>query len=457
MMRIGEKAKLLFAVFAPLILFVALFLGFAHSGLHVFRGERSDALNILNGVVQGLSTIIAVVFAIVIFVVQSTLGKYVTRATRYVLTNWINILMLLLYVSTISSALWTMWNINYELWNVWMDVTMTASFVCLGALLPFLLITPKSLSPTPIMNQLKNEILEACDEKNFDLMTDRTNLLFDMIRKSIETGEVKYSLEGFNVVEEVVKLEEARENEWMFFNLIIDLLDNLAMRNLRTNPNLALRTFRVYNTIADKIKHLSTIFVNLGNRIVQSVVGVCREALNTRFAHALLLQASNMLIYFYKNYGLLDFSTIYNMSLDPILLEILKMSGETGLLDAFPIGFPTNQAILELLRNGRNEEAVHLCEIVYNMSPQSGFMKMSIVGLALDSKSEGFDDFATESLQIVGQIFGRFKINVVYAQDFGKGRTTSSVKPDGSVEIKTGNRKMEEACLWIKEEITKIS
>ena len=132
MLRISEKAKLFFAPIIPLILILVMFVAFAHLRIRIFYGERSNALNILNGIVQGLSTIVAIVFSIIIVVVQTTLGKHVTRAIRYVISNWINILMLCLYVYTIICALCTMWIINYGTWTLWVDVTMTASVLCMG-------------------------------------------------------------------------------------------------------------------------------------------------------------------------------------------------------------------------------------------------------------------------------------------------------------------------------------
>lgn len=453
MTKIGEKTKLLFAVFIPLILFGALFFTFATFGIQIFFGERSDALSILNGVVQGLSTIIAILFSIIILVVQTTLGKYLTKATRYVISDWVNILMLFLYVCTITSALWTMWNINYGLWTVWVDVTMTASLVCLGALIPFFLRMPHTLNPTIIMNQVKNEILNACEGKDFKLMGDKTNLLFSMTRRSIETGDVEYAFEGFRILEEIVRLEDSGENRWMFFNLMQSLLDNMGMENLTKNPNVTLRIFGVYSGICDKVKEIPPIFVNVADRIVRSVIEICREAKSTRFAGALLFQGFFIIIDAYKTDVLLDYYFVCLMGLDESLREILKMSREAGVLDRFLVGFPINDAVMELLRKGKNEEASHMLEVILAELVGSPSLKLSIMGLIIDSKVEGFDDFASKSLEIVKRKFVPFEIVVTYDADLGEGRREASVKPDGSLEIKTGDKKRKKAALWIKQKV----
>ena len=457
MMKIGEKTKLLSAIFIPLILFVALFSVFAFSGVHIFRGERSEALSILNGVVQGLSTIIAIVFAIVILVVQTTLGKYSVRATRYIVTDWINILMLFLYVCTISSALWTMWNINKGFWNVWMDVTATASFVCLGALLPFFLRMTHSLNPNMIMNEVKKEILSACKEEDFKLMSDKTNLLLSMIGRSVRGGDVMLAFGGFQILEEVIKLEDSGKNRWMFYNLMQSLLDNLGMECLEKNPNVTLRTFDAYSRILDKLKRAAPpIFVNVASRVERFVVEICANALSTRFAEALLSKAYWMMIDIYKTNVLLDYYFVCLWHVDQSLREILKMSRDAGIFETYPF-WETNHAVMELLKEGKDEEALHLSEVIFSELTGAPSVKLFIMGLILDSKVAGFDDFASGSLGLAKPKFGSFNVDVVYDANFGEGRREMSVKPDGSLEIKIGDKGKEEACLWIKQEISKIN
>jgi len=454
---IGQKIKVSFAILLPIILICSLLFAFAFFRIRIFYGDKTDALNTLNGVVQSLSAIVAIVFSIIIVVVQTTLGRHVTRAVWYVISDWVNILMLFLYVCTITSALWTMWGISSANWTLGMDVTMTVSIVCLGALLPFFFRMSQSLNPAPIMNQVKNEILDAYRKKDFKLTSDKTNLLFSMIKRSIDVGDVEYAFEGVKLVEEVVKLEDVQENRWVFLNLIQALLDNLGMESLPKNPNVTLRIFDVYTSIGEKTKNVPPIFVNVSERIVQSVVEICREGLPTRFANALLLKASHMIIDIYKFYVLLDYYFVCLTSLDSRLVETLKMSREIGALDTFPIAFAMDHAVMELLKKGKNEEALHMSEVIFGQTTASPFVKMSLIGLVMNSKAEGFDDFASKSLQIVKKKFAPFKIGLVHDPNFGDGRTETSVKPDGSMEVKTGDEKKEKASLWMNQEMGNMS
>ena len=452
MIRISQKIKLFFVPLIPLILIGALFLMRASFRMRVFYGDRSNALNILNGIVQGLSTIVAIVFSIIIVVVQTTLGRYVSRAIRYVISDWINLLMLCLYVFTIICALCTMWIINYGTWTLWVDVTMIASILCLGALIPFFMRMPRSLNPTLIMDQVKKEILDGCNIKDFSLMTDKTNLLFSMIEKSIETGDVEYAFEGFRFLEEVIKLEDSRENRWMFFDLMQSLLDNLGMKVVKKNPNVTLRIFDVYTKLTDKMKATPPIFANVANRIVRSVVEICSEALPYRFVSALLLKASHMIIDIYKSYVLLDYYVLEKDFLDQSLRDVLGMSKGMRAFDAFPVGFFTNHVIIELLKNRKNKEALHMTEVIYGEAKGSSWVKLSFIGLILDSKVEEFDDFASKSLRILKKKFAPFTIDVVYDPQKKSG-TETSVKPDGLMEIRTGDKKREEAALWMKQNL----
>lgn len=337
-----------------------------------------------------------------------------------------------------------------------MDVTATASFVCLGALLPFFLRMSHLLNPIMIMNEVKKEILGACKEEDFKLMSVKTNLLVSMIGRSIRSGDVEHAFGGFQILEEVIKLEDSGKNRWMFFNLMQSLLDNLGRECLEKNPNVTLRTFDVYSRILDKVKGIPPICINLASRVEKSVVEICRDALSTRFAEALLSKAYWMMVDIYKTDVLLDYYFVCLMHVDQSLREILKMSREAGIFETYP-SFETNHAVMELLRKGKNEEALHLSEVIFSELTGSPSVKLFIMGLILDSKVAGFDDFASRSLRLAKPKFGSFNVDVIYDANFGEGRTEMSVKPDRSMQIKIGDKRKEKACLWMKQEMSKIS
>ena len=256
MLRIDERAKFFLFASIPVVFIGVLFVVFALFRITIFYGERSDALNILNGVIQALSTIIAIVFSIIIVVVQSTLGKYVTKATWYVILDRVNVLILCLYLSTIGCALGTMWIINYETWNLWVDVTLTASIICLCALLPFFLRMSQSVSPTLITEKIKNEILDAYQEKNYERITSKTSLLVNTIKKSLEEGQDEYAFESTKYIEEIIEKEDYPEQRWMFFNYVLSLLDDLGTRSLGRNPNYTLRILQVYGKMLPKLQEI---------------------------------------------------------------------------------------------------------------------------------------------------------------------------------------------------------
>ena len=454
MVRIRQTTKIVIALSAPIILHLALFSAFGLSGVRIFYGDRSDALNTLNGVVQSLSAIVAIVFSIVIVVVQTTLGKYVAKAAWYVITDWVNMLMLFLYVSTIAIALATMWIIASVFWDVWMDVAMTSSLVCLCALIPFFLRMPQSLKPSSIMSQVKDEILDACNAKDLKTANTKTNLLFTMTRKSIEGGDIEFAFEGFALVEEVIRLENARENEWLFLELVQSLLHSLAIENSARNPNVTMRILDVYVTLFTKIKGTPFVFVNMTNRIAHSMFVICNEARHTKFISILLLRTSSLLIDFYRVFLLTD-SSMAGL-LEPHLRATLKMCRESQVFEMFRLGFQIEHSIMDLLRKEKRKEALRMLLLILEELPESTDIKMSVMGLVIDSKAEGFNDFASSSLEIVTKKFAPFRIDTFYDPELGEGRRQTSVSPEGSFEIKTGDKKMEEASLWANQEMSRI-
>jgi hypothetical protein len=450
MLRIGERAKFSSYTLIPLILIGVLFVVFAHFRITIFYGERSDALNILNGVVQVLSTIIAIVFSIIIVVVQSTLGKYVTKATWYVVSDRVNILMLCLYLSTIGCALGTMWIINSETWNLWVDVTLTASLICLCALIPFFLRMSQSVSPTLITEKMKNEVLDACQEKNYERMTSKTNLLVNTIKKSLEDGEDEYAFEGTKYIEEIIEKEDYPEQRWMFSNYVLSLLDDLGTRSLGRNPNYTLRILEVYGKMLPKLQEIPPAFHNVANSMVQSIMNICKDGLDTKLGKSFVGKSYYLILEVYKTDILLDYFVFSVINLDPSLRQVLKYCVYEGIFETVGVNdFVTTDAILELLKKEKQSEALHLFQVIFEETPETPFALQGIIRLIKDSKVEGFDSFASSVLNMTKQRFKSFTLDIVYDPKL-EGRSSLSVSPDYKIVHETGIEKEKEASLWIK-------
>jgi hypothetical protein len=436
----------------PVILVFSMFLVFNYLGLRIFYGTRGEALNALGTIVQGLSAIIAIVFALILVVVQTTLGKYVTKTVQYIVLNWLNFLVLTLYLGTIMIALFTMWIIDREVVSTWVDVTMVMTTLCIGSLIPFFITLPRFLRLTNIMNQIKDEVLDACQEKNYGLMTSKTNLLVNTIKKSLEVGEEEYAFEGARYIEEIIKKEDYREQRWMFFSYILYLLDDLGTRSLGRNPNYTLRILEVYGKMLQKLQDIPPVFHSIATSIVQSTMNLCRDSRGTKVLQPLAWKSYYLILDVYKTDILLGYSPFSAIDLDPSLRQVLKYYVDEGISERVGFSdFITNKTILELLKKEKQSEALHLFQIIFEETPKTRFALLGVISLIKDSKTEGFDSFASSAFDMVKQNFRPLSFEIIYDPKLG-GRSELSVSPENKVVLKTGKEKEKEALLWIKQQ-----
>jgi len=153
-LRLSEGVKLTFAFFVPVVLFLVVLLFYSFSGVSVFYGSRDGALDLLGIVVQCLSAVAAIVFSLLLVVVQITLGKYTTRVVDYVFLGWKSLFVLYLYLETIVYGLYVMWTINSLLWLVGVDATLTLALICVGSLLLYFILLFGGFSVICIMGRV---------------------------------------------------------------------------------------------------------------------------------------------------------------------------------------------------------------------------------------------------------------------------------------------------------------
>ena len=367
MLNIGYKTRLILALCLPLTLIGSLFVAFAHFPIRVFYGERSSALSMLNGVVQGLSTIVAIVFSIVILVLQATLGRYVTKTIRYLISDWVNVLMLSLYLTTIICALGTMWTIDHKTWNLWVDITMGATFFCIGALLPFFLRVPHSLNPGLIMRQMRDEILDSfyhIGRVGLSRIMSQIDSLFDVIDKCVETGDINPALEGIRLVR----------------MMILQLYDDRLL-----NPMF----------LWDMMDY---------------VLEICRKALRTELARArpLLFEGYDLAVEIYR------YCVIHNshMYVDEAFRKFLRLSRNAGFRVRLDLDLLMD-TIMELLRINERGRALHVLGILLEEIPEDQLFKFHMLELVKDSKIGGFDQFASTSLKMMRKAFAKFDVDAL--------------------------------------------
>ena len=101
---IREKKKIIFAI-AIISLVVTITHLLLFQNVHIFHGDRYEAATLLGTMIQCLATVTAIIFTLILFIGEFSLGKYVTRTVDYVILNRFNFLMLVFFIAVI------IWNI----------------------------------------------------------------------------------------------------------------------------------------------------------------------------------------------------------------------------------------------------------------------------------------------------------------------------------------------------------
>jgi len=454
--RLGEKARILLAAMLPIPLILGIALTFTHLEIHIFYGDISSALSLLGGIVQGLSTIVAIVFSIIIVVVQTTLGKQVTKSIRYIVTDWMNILVLCMYLYTVICALTTMWIVDYEAWTLWVDTTVVASLFSISILLPFFLRLPNALNPTRIMSLIRDEVLDAHDQRDSKKVEERMDILFSIINRSVEAGDVAYAFEGLQLAEDLVTHETGLIS---FFFAIQPLLDGTALLNIEKRPSVTLRVFDIYAQVIEKTKDDPDHFTVIGKEIAKSLVNICRETPIASSARLLISRAYRIILDVYKIFVLVDYFVSFNETfLDLKLREILRLFKKVGLFNQFTSNLPFDRTcddIIQLVRKGKSDQALHMLTTIIGEIPSSPspYIQLLAIEILRESKYWGFDDFGLQSSKVLKKL-APIKVEVISDPNFEFNEITVDIDLDGFIKIKTEIGKLQEAYLWAQHEMS---
>lgn len=369
---------LIFSFCLPAFLIAFFLMFFQISGIHIFLGDQQGVLSVLSGIVQSLSAVVAIVFSIVTLAVQVTIGKYVSKAAKYLILSPSNLMILNLFVYTIICSLLAMW----IMWIALVDTVILMSILCICLLVPFFIRAPDFLNPLAILKNVRIEILDSCDRKDDKETKKKVEFLFHIITDSYRARELESSLEGIETIELLVEREsfvypieqgglETREPQFLDFVQLS--LRRLCLYLLETDPGLVLRLLETYGVIVRKA--LSSPYadlLNLGNRLSISLWEVCnasiprgmdRESYNMDVARNIALKSYDLMCDIYEGIAMKEHPIAYE-----VLERLQKVVVFCGRIDV-PIGYVlprSNSTAMRLLKEHKQTQAESFLGVILN-------------------------------------------------------------------------------------------
>ena len=200
--KLSQLKKVVFPLSITFVASVPFLLLALFSYVHVFSGEKTEAIQLIGLVAQGSAALTAIAFAFLIYVSQAIIGKYVSGITEYLFKSTHFLLPMIFYaVSTVTIVVF-LWIYPLLSVNMLLDVSI-ALLLCQVAVLPLLFFAQsKFLDPKTIVDTLltRHFIIKG-SQKTIDI----GNTVFSVIYNLAENKEYDAAYHGLNSVTNMLK------------------------------------------------------------------------------------------------------------------------------------------------------------------------------------------------------------------------------------------------------------
>jgi len=442
----SERKKILLSSSLFLSLFLTLAFILSYYKVQVFQGDRVEAANLLGNIIQCLAAITAIVFTVILFLGQFSLGKYVTRTIDYVLLDWRNFATLSLFTAVLLLNIVTLWNLSMEYWRLYVDVSVLLSVFCLTWLFPYFWSIPRCLQPRKIFETIQKEV-NSKKQKNIQFVRDKIELLFSIVSKLRDNGESSDALYGLELIGKISRSIDLKEDQYLFRSLITSKLEDIGVESLEVQPGLALRCIDELRNLLTLAKPKGFSFdINLGNQIVSSSLTICKNSLPKAHAKNFVLKTYSLILYFYQLSALDD--GIAMLIGSQALEKILSYSSQVEIPNYHWLSFEPQWVISNLLKNKKEKEAFFLFSMLYNYFPKDQECLLFSLGVLLTAKDR--KEFSVNVVEKIRNSFGPLNVNIKTIQDRSGYHLTVSSEHEIEIEISNEDR---EHALWIRDSL----
>lgn len=255
-----------------------------------FSATNSDAIAVLGTLVQSSSVLIAIVFAFLIFITQTIVGKYVSGVLDYIFMNSEFVVTFVFYTSTTLTIVISFWLYSISHYPPLVDLSISL-FIIQIVLLPILFfVQMQLLNPKKIVESLLFK-LDLSHDKKIAEATEQIKLVFSTVYKLAENNE--YDAATYWLQAQTKCINESKKKQgfdFIFYSSLIPDYERIGVECFRFNPNLsAFVNSQFFNMMAN-LTQSSQPFVeaNVGSRITLASFNIASSVLENRMQNQLL-------------------------------------------------------------------------------------------------------------------------------------------------------------------------
>jgi len=445
-LKLREKhIHTLTSILLSVILVIILFVFFNY--LPVFSGSNADAIAILGILVQSSSALIAIVFAFLIFISQTVIGKYVSGTLDYIFSYrdfMVTFVFYAIATFTISVAMWLFPNLY---WNPLVDVSITL-FIIEILLLPVLFfVQSKLLSPKTIVDTLLAKVSLADQETRKEAM-EKITLVFSTIYKLAENREYDSATYGLKAVTNLITSNPPNKEDFGFYLWVVPNYERIGVECFKFDPNLSLY---VNSQFFDLVKYLTNaspfILANACSRITNASVNIASAVAGKPYAENTLVSSYRLLQEIYVSKSLVDYGfSAYDELIQ--MVQIIKMMEGSNVPIHSMTGFMLQFNCKKLVDAEKYEMAEALITATLNALPKNDYMLLEYVNVIFFAIPLNKKEIADRLIEALRSKFGHFDIQFTKTSD--SSRSEIGVR-NGVISVKAGSEEISEKIGWFKD------
>lgn len=443
-LKLRENQKhILTSISLSIILIVFLIVFFNY--VHFFSGSSSDAIAILGILVQSSSALIAIVFAFLIFISQTVIGKYVSGTLDYIFNYRDFMLTFVFYAIATFTITLDVWLFSNFYWNPLVDVSIILFIIQISLLPVLFFVQSKLLSPKTIVATLLTKIsLE--DKETTEEATEKIKMVFSIVYKLAENREYDGAAYGLKAVTNIITSNPIKD-EFMFYLWVIPNYERIGVECFKFDPNLsAFVNSQFFELVNHLKKSHASILVNVSSMITSSSSNIASAVTGKPYAENTLASSYRLLQEIYVSKSLVDYGfSAYDELIR--MVQIIKMM-EGSNVPIHSTVFMLQFDCKRLIDAGQHEMAEALISASLNAFPKNDYVLLEYVSIIFSAIPLNKKEIAEKLIEALKSKFGKLEIEFTKTSD--PSRREMSVR-NGVISVKAGSEEISEKIEWFKD------
>lgn len=444
----SSKGRINTGLLVPIVLVLSLLLilFLIFNCIHVFSGNRAEAIEMLGIIAQGSAALTAIVFAFLTYISQTIIGKYVSGTIKYLYKHRNFVILIVFYSSaTITNAV-IMWIFPKLQLNLLVDVSSSLLLLEIIMLPLLFFVQSKLLNPETIIDTL----LGKPDLKNTQTIEntmENVKVVFDMVYKLAENKEYDGATHGLKKISEIITSRN-EVNPIGMYQWGIPNYERIGVECFIYDPNISAFVMSQFNEMIDHLtdKTPHDLFV-ASSMIATACFKIAKAVAEKSYCEDTLMRSYFLLQKIYVAQSLVDYDAFATDELDKIV-QIVKMAIKANVQPVLMIS-AIEESCMRLVGK-KNRMMQLLFAFTLEVFPKDDRTLQDFVVIIFCVVPTIEKESADYLIEMIKMKFGHLEIE--FSKTDQPSRTEIGVR-NGVVTVKSGNKEIAEKVKWFKEKM----